>query len=132
MVYLTALLPMKTGISAYASLKAAAATAVGTGQATSTGQAMADELVRRLTGCADLVPPVTLNLVMTPETVFDGSTCSGNLDGFPIPADVARELLADNLDAATKVRVRRLFAAPESGDLVAMESKGRQFPQRAG
>ncbi|MGK2875441.1 MAG: DUF222 domain-containing protein [Nocardioides sp.] len=138
MVYLTALLPMKTGIAAYAALKRAAETAVSTGRSASSGQAMADELVRRVTGCDGLVPPVRLNLVMSADTVFSDTVFSDTvfsdtagtciLDGQPIPADVARELLADNLTSGEKTRVRRLFAKPESGALIAMESTSRLFP----
>jgi hypothetical protein len=52
MVYLIALLPVAQGVGAYAALRASAVTAVGTGEASSIGQAMADEFVRRATGQA--------------------------------------------------------------------------------
>lgn len=47
-----------------------------------------------------------------------------------IMADTLRTWIRDGLAAdAAQVELRRLFAAPETGQLVAMESKGRYFPK---
>ncbi|MBJ7465953.1 MAG: HNH endonuclease, partial [Mycolicibacterium sp.] len=46
----------------------------------------------------------------------------------PIPAEVARKLITDAIDAQGWVELRRLYAVPESGALVAMDSRARAFP----
>lgn len=131
MVYLTALLPVKEGVAAWASLKATADLAAATGAATSRGQVMADTLVERITGRSTTEPaPVELNLVMTDGALLDQADDLAHLAEWgPIPADLAREIVADALDARAKVALRRLFTRPDSGQLVSMESRGRLFPQ---
>lgn len=113
MVYLTALLPVAQGVSAYAALDAAAVAARASGDARGRGQVMADTLLERLTGRAASVPvPVGVNLVMndasllappgTPgreEPVGIVGSCDGRLApppaGIgPLPAGWARELVA--------------------------------------
>jgi hypothetical protein len=138
MVYLTALLPVAAGVAVYAALKRSADTAVGTGQATGVGQAMADELIRRVTGAtADPtgtpVVPVAVNLVMSERALLDptsdGTDEEAELDGYgPLPAGLARELVADSLDAGCQVWLRRLYAQPLTGRLVAMDADRRLFP----
>lgn len=143
MVYLTALLPMAHGVAVYAALVRAAETLVGTGAAGSTGQAMADTLVRRVTSpsgaAADEdgqpVPPVAINLVMSDRALLDptsdGTDEDAELDGYgPVPAGLARELVADTLDAGLQVWVRRLYADPLTGRLVAMDADRRLFSRQ--
>ncbi|MBO9524414.1 MAG: HNH endonuclease [Nocardioidaceae bacterium] len=134
MVFLTTLLPMATGIGVYAALKAHATTAVGTGQATSIGAATADELVRRITGVTATHPqPVTLRLTMPVGVLFDHTDDPAHLEDHGIlPAEAARALLADNLDTSAKVWLKRLFTHPETGDLIAMDSRARLFPATLG
>jgi hypothetical protein len=134
MVYLTALLPVGAGVGVFAALKAAAASAVGTGASTSTGAAMVDELVRGGTGSGDEAPPrVALRLMMSAETLFDPDGPHGTdpavlAEHGPVPADLARALIADNLDAGVKVWIKRLLTHPHSGQLIAMDSHARLFP----
>lgn len=143
MVYLTALLPMAQGVAVYASLKRAADTAVGTGQATSRNQVMADTLVGRVTGhtapdgiaTEPISHPVHLNLVMTDATLLAGHTSAGNESAWltgvgHIPTGLARELLADGLDHDHQVTLRRLYTRPATGELVGLESARRLFPAR--
>jgi hypothetical protein len=139
MVYLTALLPVARGVAVYAALQRAADTAVGSGRATQRGQAMADTLVARaLTGTsADDQPvvPVAVNLVMSDRALLDpageGFDDEAHLDGYgPVPAGYARELIADSLDAGLRVWLRRLYAHPLTGRLVAMDTDRRLFPQQ--
>lgn len=134
MVYLTALLPVAQGVGVYAALKAAADTAFGTGRATSIGAAMADELVRRATGREKVeAQPVAVRLTMSSDALLAHADDPAFLDGFgPIPAEAARALVADNLDADVRVWLKRLFVRPRDGDLVAMESKARLFPRALG
>jgi hypothetical protein len=129
MVYLTALLPVAQGVGLYAALKKAAGTAVGIGDATSHGAAMADELIRRVTGQAG-APPVALRLTMSSDALLDHADDPAFLsDHGPIPAEAARALVADNLQAGAKVWLKRLFVRPESRELIAMDSHARRFPK---
>ena len=130
MTRLTALLPVKQGVAAYAALKQAADSTTAVGDVRGRGQIMADTLVERVTGQqhADDVP-VEVHLVMTDRTLLAASdtdaTEPGHLDGYgPIPAGLARELA---LDGTAPRWIRRLFTTPGTGQLVAMESRRRTF-----
>lgn len=128
MVYLTALLPMTQGVATYAALTRAANTCPdGRGR----GQVMADTLIERVTGRpADVPVPVSVDLVLTDETLLAGSTVPARLAGYgPIPAAVARRLIdASVRDKRSRATLRRLYRHP-SGGLVAMESRARLFPK---
>jgi hypothetical protein len=128
MTYLTALLPMTQGVAVYASLKRGADTCPdGRGR----GQVMADTLIERVTGRpADVPVPVTVDLVLTDETLLSDSTVPARLAGYgPIPAAVARKLVKTAADdERSRVSLRRLYKHPRSGALVAMESPARLFP----
>jgi hypothetical protein len=129
MAYVTALLPMTKGVAVYAALRRAADTcADGRGR----GQVMADSLIERVTGRpADVPVPVTVNLVLTDETLLADSTVPARLAGYgPIPAAVARRLIKTaSDDARSRATLRRLYRHPRSGALVAMESRARLFPK---
>jgi hypothetical protein len=129
MVQLSALLPMKAGIAAYAALKQHADGLVGDGDRTH-AQIMADTLLERLTGKAAAEDvAVAVDVVVSAEVLTGGANGAADVPGYgPIPADTARSLIADALDADALVTLRRLFAAPDSGALVAMESRARIFP----
>ena len=141
MTWLTALLPVKDGVACIAALKAAVASAGGDGRAR--GQLMADALVERISGrpasCAPVrdeaaageseaqapAPVVAVNLLVPIETLTGDAPA--DLEGFgPIPADLARGFLADH-EAADGV-IRRVFTAPDTAGLVAMDSRARHFP----
>ena len=126
MTYVTALLPVGQGVSVYAALKHAADT---NSDGRSRGQVMADTLVARVTGRAPgAAAPVAVNLVLTDDSLFGDGDAPARLAGYgPIPAGVARALIAaaGTEGAAT---LRRLYAHPASGALVAMESRARCFP----
>jgi hypothetical protein len=129
MTYVTALLPMVQGVSVYAALKRAADVS---GDGRSRGQVMADTLVERVTGrCAEVAVPVAVNLVMTDETLFGGAATPARIPGYgPVPAAVACRLADEAIaDAQSKATLRRLYRRPESGALVAMESRSRLFPK---
>ena len=92
---------------------------------------MADTLYERLTGNAATAPvDVNLNLVMADTTLFGGDDSPGHVQGYgPVPAQVVRHLVGDAVaDEHAKATLRRLYRHPESGHLVAMESKARTFP----
>jgi hypothetical protein len=129
MVQLSALLPMTAGIAAYAALKQHADGLVGDGDRTH-AQVMADTLLERLTGktgAEDVA--VSVDVVVSAEVLAGGADGAAEVPGYgPIPADTARSLITDALDADSLVTLRRLFANPDSGALVAMESRARIFP----
>ncbi|GLP82723.1 HNH endonuclease [Mycobacterium antarcticum] len=128
MAYVTALLPMPQGVAVYAALRRAADTC---GDGRGRGQVMADTLVERVTGRPAEVPvPVAVNVVLTDETLLGGGTGAARVPGYgPIPAEVARRLIGAAVgDARSRATVRRLYAHPRSGALVAMESRARLFP----
>ncbi|WP_435741734.1 HNH endonuclease [Nocardioides sp. SYSU DS0663] len=132
MTYLTALLPVKDGVAAYAALTQAAdaARADGTDERTK-GQVMTDTLVSAILGGHEATrgPKVELGLVMSDHTAFGTSDDPAHLDGYgPIPAELGREILAGALTTNEEVWVRRLYTSPTTGELVAMDSRARQFP----
>lgn len=135
MVYLTALLPVAEGVAAFAALSqhadAARARALDeSGGARTRGQVMADALVAAVTGRPEgSCPPVLINLVMTDRALFTGDSEPAVLPGFgPVPAATARELVARS-NGEAGAWVRRLYVAPSTGDLVAMDSRRRRAPK---
>jgi hypothetical protein len=91
---------------------------------------MADTLLERLTGKSTVEDlPVAVDVVISGDALVGFSDAAADVPGYgPIPADTARSLVADALDADALVTLRQLFAAPDSGALVAMESRARIFP----
>lgn len=129
MVYFTVRLPLAKGVGLYAACKRAADT---TFDDRSRGQIMADTVYERVTGrAADAPAPLALNLVLADTTLAGDDDELGWLDGYgPVPAGFCRALTGDAaLDADTKATLRRLYRHPETGQLVAMESKARIFPK---
>jgi hypothetical protein len=71
---------------------------------------------------------VELGLVMTDQALFGISDEPAHLDGYgPIPAELAREIVAGACTRPEKLWLRRLYTSPTSGELVAMEARGRSF-----
>jgi hypothetical protein len=150
MVWMTTLLPVAEGVAAYAALTHGADSARAQGDPRSKGQVMADELVgrilgRRRTGGAEdsegaegsertsgegrASRSIDLNLVMSHEALLGTADDEARLAGFgPIPAELAREIVARALGDAEEVWLRRLYASPTTGELVAMDSRARLFP----
>jgi hypothetical protein len=96
---------------------------------------MADTLVQRLTGQAAAPDvPVEIHLIMTDQSLLTPNQAGGAggpeepavLDGYgPIPAGLARALALEQ--QAAPVWLRRLFTDPQSGQLIAMETRRREF-----
>ncbi|CDO88781.1 HNH nuclease [Mycobacterium triplex] len=129
MTYLTALLPVAQGVSVYAALRRAADMRA---DGRSRGQVMADTLVERVTGRDAAVPtPIAVNLVLSDETLLGEATTPADICGYgPIPAAVARAMVSNAVaDQRSRATLRRLYAHPRSGALVAMESRARLFPR---
>lgn len=128
MAYLSALLPMTQAAACFRALSEVAASAVALGEAEGRApqQVLADTLVERLTGQGDAeAVPVEVQLVMTDAALLGSDDSPAWLPGHgPVPAAVARRFLAGT---EADVFLRRLYADPGSGQLVAMESERRTF-----
>ncbi len=138
MTYLTALLPVAQGVAAYTALTRAADTLRATGDPRPRGQAMADTLLERLTGTPAGITGIELQLIMTDRTLLQAGPEPARIPGYGIiPAEQARELLTTGTagtgiagDSAFRTWLRRLYTAPATGDLLAMDSRARLFPPR--
>ncbi len=126
MTQLSGLLPVRQGVAVYAALTGLADRLRAGGDARSRGQIMADALVERVTGqtTADEVP-LEVQVVMTDGALLDGDATPAQVPGYgPVPAALARTWIRDT---AADVWVRRLYASPWDGSLVAMDSRRRTF-----
>ncbi|MEZ0339765.1 DUF222 domain-containing protein [Mycobacterium sp. pV006] len=129
MAQVTVRLPMSQSVAIFAACKRAADM---TFDERPRGRVMAETVYERVIGRPAETPvPVALNLVMADTTLAgdDDELCW--LDGYgPVPAGFCRALVGDAaLDADTNTTLRRLYRHPDSGQLVAMESKARIFPK---
>jgi hypothetical protein len=126
MTRLTALLPVAQGVAVIAALGRDADTNIATGDERGRGQVMADTLVERVTGQTHAAEvPVEVNLVIDADTLLDHGTEPALLEGVPLPAGTARDLVLQRGDAPTWLR--RLYTRPNSGELLTMDSKRRLF-----
>ncbi len=125
MTLLTGFLPVAQGVAAYAALTRDADQLRQHGDPRSRGQLMADLMVARLTGQeTNTGVPVEVQVVMSDRALLaDDHTAAYLVGGGPIPAGLARDLVAD----AAQVWVRRLYASPVDATLVAMDSRRRAF-----
>ena len=157
MTWLTALLPVKDGVAAYAALTRASDSARASGDPRSKGQVMADTLVDSVLAAAahrddaqtrwDATPDqskrppqpaptsqpavgVSLGLVMTDAALFGISDEPAHVEGYgPVPAELAREIVAGACSSSEQVWLHRLYTSPTTGELVAMDARGRNFPR---
>lgn len=66
---------------------------------------------------------------MPHDALLDVSDEPAHLSDFgPVPAELARELVAGAVASGDEVWLRRLYASPTTGELVAMDSRARLFP----
>ncbi|MGH3425824.1 MAG: HNH endonuclease, partial [Nocardioidaceae bacterium] len=130
MAYLTALLPVAQAVAVQATLTRTADTLIASGDHRTRGQIMADTLVQRVTGQESAAGvPVQVQLVMSLPTLFGDGQEPAHLDGHgPVPAGLARDIVR-NASAADQAWLRRLFARPDTGDLVTLDSRRRCFPR---
>lgn len=110
-------------------LDEAAATARASGDDRTSGQVRSDTLVQRITGHDPATPvDVRINLVIGAESLVGGSREPGHLAGVGwLPAALCTDLVR-RASADAKASLRRLYARPEDGALVALESRARAFP----
>ncbi|HEU5007222.1 MAG TPA: HNH endonuclease signature motif containing protein, partial [Jatrophihabitantaceae bacterium] len=117
--------PVAQGVAVYAALGRAADTNIASGDERGRGQVMADTLVERVTGQTTAAQvPVEVNLVIDTDTLLGNGTEPALIDGLPIPAATGREL-ALHPDAPRWLR--RLYTRPQTGELVAMDTRRRLF-----
>ncbi|OAE03014.1 HNH endonuclease signature motif containing protein [Arthrobacter sp. OY3WO11] len=150
MARLTALLPIAQGVAAYAALTRHADTARSHGDDRSRGALMADQLVENITGTPGGASSIEVQLVMTDRTLFQGDSEPARLAGYgTVPAHWARQTVLGQPDdsaafpaaghgagvsstapgpSALTTWLRRLYTAPGTGELLAMDSKARLFP----
>ncbi|WP_328358515.1 HNH endonuclease [Mycobacterium sp. NBC_00419] len=129
MTYLTALLPVAQGVSVFAALKRQADVCC---DGRSRGQVMADALVERVTGRpADQPVPVAVSVVISDQALLGVAQGAAVIAGYgPVPSAVAQKMVLDAVgDPKSRATLRRLYARPGSGALVAMESRARRFPK---
>ena len=138
---LAGLLPVADGVAVFVALSRRADTLRAQGDPRTRAQLMADLLVELVTGKATgeasagsateagttTGVDIDIQLVIPERTLLRGSHESAVIPGFgPIPASLARRLVRE----AHKVWLRRLYTSPETGELVAMDSKRRLFTGR--
>ncbi|WP_104172643.1 HNH endonuclease signature motif containing protein [Arthrobacter sp. Y81] len=151
MCYLTALLPVSAGVAVLAALVRNADSLRAGGDPRSRGQIMADDLVERVTGTPGGIAGIEIQLVMTDRTLFQGDGEPARLPGYGVvPGGWAREIVGRDGsapstsgpgasvpgafpsgaagDKAFNMWIRRLYTAPATGELVAMDSRARLFP----
>lgn len=138
MTWFTALLSVKQGVAVHAALSREADRLRAAGDPRSRGQIMADTLFDRVLapyaaeigggpgGAAG--PGLMVNLVVKDTVLLGNEDGSGWVEGYgPVPGDLLREWIADNLESGLDVWLRRLYERPETGALVAMDSTSRRF-----
>ncbi|WP_395404463.1 HNH endonuclease [Arthrobacter sp. UC242_113] len=145
MTYLSALLPVHEGVAVLAALTRNADTLHAVGDPRSRDQIKADTLVESITGTPGGITGIELNVVMTDRTLLQGDPEPARIPGYGIiPADFARKLLTRGQEDQVRIQpaapdsakslkelktwVRRLYTAPGTGALVAMDSRRRLFP----
>lgn len=129
MTYVTALLPVQQGVSVYAALKRQADVCC---DGRSRGQVMADTMVERITGRpADEAVPVAVNVVISDQALLGAAGGAAAIAGYGlVPSAVAQKMILDAVtDTRSRATLRRLYATPSSGALVALESRSRLFPK---
>lgn len=139
MAYVTGLLPVAQGVAVLAALTREADRLRAAGDERSRGQIMADTLVDRVVSPVSADPgsgkelALAIDLVVSDGVLLGASDESAVLMGYgEIPGELARELAARNLSEGVRTTLRRVYANPETGALVAMDSRSRRFPTLLG
>jgi hypothetical protein len=118
-----------SGVLVYAALKREADSCC---DGRSRGQVMADTLFERVTGrSAAQAVPVAVNLVISDQSLMGVESSAAVIAGYgSVPAAVAQRLICEAVtDSGAGATLRRLYANPSSGALVALESRSRLFPK---
>ena len=131
MAYLTALLPVAEGVAVHTALTRHADTLRTAGDPRTRAQIMADTLIERTTGTPGGITGIDIQLIITDRTLLQSEAEPARLPGYgTIPAGWARTLIKDTgTDPALTTWLRRLYTHPSTGDLIAMDSRARRFPE---
>ena len=136
MTWFSALLSVKQGVAVHAALSREADRLRAAGDPRSRGQIMADVLVERVLAplmaqAGDATSsglPLMVNVVVSDKVLLGDQDGTGWAEGYgEVPGDLIREWIAANLEDGLQVWLRRLYETPETGELVAMDSKARRF-----
>jgi hypothetical protein len=93
---------------------------------------MADTMVERVTGRpADQAVPVAVNVVISDQALLGAAEGAAVIAGYgSMPSAVAQKMILGAVtDERSRATLRRLYASPTNGALVAMESRSRLFPK---
>jgi uncharacterized protein DUF222/HNH endonuclease len=75
--------------------------------------------------------PVMVNLIVRDSVLLGDQDGTGWVEGHgPVPGDLIREWIADNLDTGLDSWLRRLYEQPATGQLMAMDSRADRFTGR--
>ena len=130
MSQLSSLLPVKGGVAVWAVLSREADRLRAAGDERSRGQIMADTLVHRVLnpGEGERAVPLMINVVVPDSVLLGDDNAFGWAEHYgPVPGDLLREWIAANAEQGVDQWVRRLYASPQTGELVSMDSKARRF-----
>ena len=133
MMWLTTLTTVKDGVSVYAVLRREADRLRAAGDPRSRDQIMTDTLRDRVLGAEGSASALPLMInVIVPDSVLlgDDDGVGWVQDYGPVPGDLLREWIAQNAEDGVEQFVRRLYASPQTGELVAMDSKATKFDGR--
>ena len=138
MTWFGALLPVKDGVAVHAALLDEADRQKAAGDPRSRGAIMADTLVQRVLA-PHVAPrlsvpgtraelPLLIHVVVPDDVLLGDREGTGHVDGYgPVPGDLLREWIATHAETGVTDWVRRLYQQPATGELVAMDQKGRRF-----
>ncbi len=133
MMWLTSLMTVKDGVSVYAVLLREANNLRAGGDPRSRDQIMTDTLRDRVLGGVGPAAALPLMInVIVPDSVLlgDDDGVGWVQDYGPVPGDLLRQWIAQNAEDGIEQWVRRLYANPQTGELVAMDSKAMRFEGR--
>jgi hypothetical protein len=122
MARISVLVPATHGVAVWATLSKIADQARSAGDPRTRGQVMADTLVEHITGQATAsAVPVTVNVVISDQTLLGTGHEPAWLQHYGT-------LPPDAIDQQALTALRRLYASPDTGALITMESTARTFP----
>ncbi|MFF5794218.1 HNH endonuclease [Paeniglutamicibacter sp. NPDC012692] len=128
---ITGILPTEYGVLISQVLESLVSSAKVQGDDRSRQHLAVDSLLERLTGLdSPTAIPIQLGLVMTDRTLFQGHSEPALLQGYGIiSAQKARMLIKGSEENPNELELwlRRLYTAPGTGDLIAMDSAQRLF-----
>jgi hypothetical protein len=133
MVLISAVVPAPEGAAVMLALAEYARSERALGDKRTRSQLVADVFCQRLVGTSNAVTStvnVEVQLVMSAEMLFGDEEAPrvsqpAHLRGHgPVPSGIARDLIATTKG---RVLIRRLYANPDDGTLVAMDSRRRMF-----